>query len=231
MLDGNEDVVNAYYPRASLPFHSQPSLYLNSDPPAPTVDWRVHAKDADKALHWFFTECAASPACAVHEPTAAAVKSRVDKILASVAAHPVPVPGGGKLTLVALKSVLLLSTYEPVSFYGPVAAGLRALELGDPAPIYAFVGVNGDGVENAVVCTDAYKVRDTPKELKQYAKEIEPYSKYFSSFVASFRLFCSYVILSIFVPIYELTSSIVDGRSTRRTLTVRVTQIPAVILS
>ena len=77
LLDGNEDVVNAYYP----------------------LDWRVHVEDADEAVQWFFDKCAASTNCAIHEPTAraAAVKARFDAILASLAAAPMPVPGGEPL--------------------------------------------------------------------------------------------------------------------------------------
>lgn len=193
LLDGNEDVVNAYYPREciSVPTYRLPTVLTHYEF---AVDWRVHVEDADEALLWFFDKCAAAgPACAINEPTAAGVKARFDAILATLTAAPIPVPGGGELTLVGLKSVVLTATYEPVYYYGMLAAGLRELELGNPAPIYEMVAKNGDGIENAVVCTDAHEVDDTPAELQAYAEEIESKSEYFSSFVASFRLFCSYV--------------------------------------
>jgi pimeloyl-ACP methyl ester carboxylesterase len=170
VLDGNEDVPNASY----------------------SLDWRIHVVDADKALDVFFKECSAAGSdCPFSSPTAAGVKKRLDALLARLQKKPAPVSGGGNLTAVALKGAILGALQEPAAAFAPLADALKALEDGNSTAAYAMTGRNGDGLEQAIVCTDGVPVTDSVQDLKDYAKEIRNTSEYFSSFVSSFRLVCS----------------------------------------
>ena len=97
------------------------------------------------ALNSFYEGCvAAGPSyCAIWSPNATAVRDRVDALLNSTRRIPLAAPPGTmNVTLGGIVDYTLLSTslfealYNPFSFGAPFASALRALEQGNPVPLY-----------------------------------------------------------------------------------------------
>ncbi|KAM0285790.1 hypothetical protein ACHAQH_001252 [Verticillium albo-atrum] len=108
-------------------------------------NWGAGFADSDKIIDYFFKECAAAPGCAIHEPTADAVRKRFEAIVEYSKLNPVygrslgPLSVGGDVehtylteppTYSALLVEIRTATYLPYLFFANLANFLKKVEDG-----------------------------------------------------------------------------------------------------
>lgn len=103
-------------------------------------NWSQNILQADASVEAFFTYCAeAGPNCVFNRngSTAADLKQRFDKILADLEESPLPVSDPNfvqsptALTHFDIRSILMITLYNPPVYWPILAIGLVALENGD----------------------------------------------------------------------------------------------------
>jgi hypothetical protein len=175
----------------------------------------------------FYLACAeAGPAaCALHEPTAEAVKARTDKIFDSIKAHPIALLSNsngtsasdyGILDYRIVRGLVLLYLYSPYSIAAPaLARALAGIEHGNGKPFFDFASALIQGVDFkcdcgmeqsplvfpeallAVACSDGDVVDDSLEELQKHYEGMANSSSFAELW--DIRIRCSYVAVT-FVP-------------------------------
>ncbi|KAK0479961.1 Alpha/Beta hydrolase protein, partial [Armillaria luteobubalina] len=144
-------------------------------------DWIRNLDDTDKALQYFFDGCAAAgpDVCAFYASTAEEISNNLDSLYESLLTEPVPVVSTSSYGVVdynVLKTAVLVSLYEPYTYFTVLAEGLASLAAGDGSIIYEMQATTIDPssyydnsweVGIAVPCSDAPN-NDTVADLFAY---------------------------------------------------------------
>ncbi|EIN12410.1 alpha/beta-hydrolase [Punctularia strigosozonata HHB-11173 SS5] len=133
--------------------------------------WSNNLRDTDKVLDQFYTACANSTSCALHEPTPSAIQSRVDVLFAKLKRNPIPVSLNGTnyglVDYTLARQVVFIWLYKPYQksplSASSLASALEALERGDGAAMWA-----AHAPEPTIKCDCA---RDGPAKLPAANRE------------------------------------------------------------
>lgn len=154
-----------------------------------TTQWTNSVANADDALDWLFTSCSTSSACALHEPTPAAVRVRYERIVDSLLRHPVAVVDGAVYGMVdwdMARGVIFESLYAPYNSFPNLAHALADLETGDGRAMYALSGRDDSTwrcdspstsdvqpeINTAILCGDGDPVLDDHEQLERWQAEL-----------------------------------------------------------
>lgn len=176
--------------------------------------------DAQKGMNAFYDFChlAGSSGCKFYAETPDAIKTRLDRLLASIKKSPVIVPAeksaSNRPEIVSFSSVRRLiskSLYRPIQIFPSLAESLASLEDGDGVPFIKTQGVSkdpitcGNGSElqaemsdgtgdafPAIMCSEASPLLDTPDEFQKYVDTLTDLSPAVGAIMAQdFRLQCA----------------------------------------
>lgn len=159
--------------------------------------WAHSLDDSENILEVFFTTCSASPECGIHEDTPAKVRARYERIVAKLAAKPLPYvytgwifSGFGIARVEQLHALTLIALHSPYTWFSTFSAVLQDLDVGDPflmsmlAPEYKWrcdTNITNEylsdlwpyskEVQTAFMCNDIGSVPDVHDEIKLWLDE------------------------------------------------------------
>jgi pimeloyl-ACP methyl ester carboxylesterase len=167
------------------------------------------SSDADKAMYVFYQACfkAGPMACAIHDKSPDAIKTRVDRTLERLKVQPLAASAGdspgpldyGVVDYGLVKNALLGYLYRPYDNAPAIASILAALEQGDANPMWQLFKATQEvtqcsaghdaeraqlGLEplNAIRCSDGAPVNDTLEQLQEWFEGNEKKSSFAGSF-------------------------------------------------
>ncbi|KAJ7269773.1 TAP-like protein-domain-containing protein [Mycena rebaudengoi] len=174
--------------------------------------WSNNLMDADKAMQTFFDECAAAgeEACAFYAPTPDAISQKLNTLIDTIHARPVPVRtdlGYGLVDYELLRMIILACLYAPHALFAPLAVGLAALEIGDGSSLFNLFAIPAfqcscepfPGVEPAasldaqlaIICNDGKAVPSAFEDSQRHYENMVNTSSWGSTIFASIRIACS----------------------------------------
>lgn len=189
------------------------------------AQWSNNLRDTNASMDLFYSACAeAGPAaCALYEPTAEAVKTRMEKIFASIKAQPIALLSSsngtsasdyGILDYRTVRGLVFLYLYSPYSFPAPaLARALAHIEQRDGKPIFDFASAIIQGVNFkcdcgtkqspfffpeallAVACSDGDVVDDSVEELQRHYEGMANSSSFAELW--DIRIRCSYITIAL----------------------------------
>ncbi|KAJ7649384.1 Alpha/Beta hydrolase protein [Mycena polygramma] len=171
----------------------------------------IEATDADKALQSFFDGCAAAgpDLCAFYEPTAAAIADRLETLVESVRAQPVPAitpVAYGIVDYSLLRYTIFETLYSPYALFPLLAQGLADLEKGNGTALYSILTTIPafececnqtsvfspiDDSTTAISCGDAVQVTDSIDQLAAFYQNAGKLSQFAEFLVGSDRINCA----------------------------------------
>ncbi|KAJ7160667.1 Alpha/Beta hydrolase protein [Mycena crocata] len=173
----------------------------------------IEATDTDKVLQTFFDGCVtAGPSqCEFYKPTSVEIADRLAALTASIRAQPIPVitpTSYGIVDYSLLRETLFSALYTPYSSFGPLAAGLAALEAGNGTAFYSLsqqppfececnttdavpFHLNGAEAGVAVQCGDAGPVTDSLAQLREFYEDAARTSQFAEFLVGANRVTCA----------------------------------------
>ncbi|KAH7106254.1 alpha/beta-hydrolase, partial [Auriculariales sp. MPI-PUGE-AT-0066] len=156
--------------------------------------WLKNVLSSDDALEWLFISCAASSACPLYEPSAAAVKQRYLRIVDAIHEQPLAVLADdspdryGLVDYSMVRKVIFTSLNSPYRLFPRLSQALRDMEVGDGRAMYALSGrddsewrckCSSDGAligsieaTRAILCGDGAVVNDTISELREHMQRV-----------------------------------------------------------